>query len=99
MTDSDPDASVDRATKECEQAFERIRQNCEQALTIFRQIKLEELSAEKYERAISQIHALREMVRILSSDFGNQLMVQAAKLRRPLSRQEASALLYDLGAV
>jgi hypothetical protein len=63
----------------------------------FRHIDLAGLSPEIGEQVHSQIHTLREMVRILSPDFEKKLMVETAKLRRGLSREEALRLLYGLG--
>jgi hypothetical protein len=87
---------LDRGEKELEQIFERTRRNCEDALAIVRHINLEELSPENREHICGKIHTLREMVRILSPDFEKKLMVETAKLRRGLSREEALRLLYGL---
>ena len=87
---------LDRAESEVEQIFERMRRHCERALAIFRDINLDELSPENREQVHRQIHTLREFVRILSPDFEKKLMVEAAKLGRDLSREEALCLLYGL---
>jgi aspartyl/asparaginyl-tRNA synthetase len=87
---------LDRAESEVEQIFERMRRHCERALAILRDINLDELSPENREQVHRQIHALREFVRILSPDFEKKLMVEAAKLGRDLSREEALRLLYGL---
>jgi hypothetical protein len=87
---------LDRAKSEVEQIFERMRRHCEGALAIFRHINLGELSPEDREQAHHQIHTLREIVRILSSEFEEKLMVETAKLGRDLSRDEAQTLLYGL---
>ena len=65
---------LDRGEKELEQIFERMRRNCEDALAILRHINLEELSTENREHVYSQIHTLREMVRIFSPDFEKKLI-------------------------
>ena len=59
-------------------------------------MNLEELSPQDREYICGQIHTRREMARILSPDFEKKLMVEAAKLGRDLSREEALRLLYGL---
>jgi hypothetical protein len=78
---------LERATKECERIFERMRQNCEQALEIIRDMDLDDLSPESREQLDGQIHTLREMVRILSPDFEKKLMVERELCR---SRRQGS---------
>ena len=95
MSDSDRN-TVERARKELEQVFERMRRNCESALEIMRGIEVDDLSPESREQLCGQIHTLREMVRILSPDFEKKLMVETDKLGRGLSPDEARCLLYGL---
>jgi hypothetical protein len=83
---------LDRSQKELEQTFERMVRNCEDALAILRHINLDELSPENREQVHDRIHTLREMVRIFSPDFEKKMMVQTAKLRRALSRDEVLSL-------
>jgi hypothetical protein len=86
----------DGAENELEEIFKRMRRNCEEARAIFRHIDLDKLSPKKREQVSSQIHTLREMVRILRPEFGKKLTVETAKLRRALSRDEVLSLLYGL---
>ena len=87
---------LERATKECEQIFDRMRRNCEAALEIIRDIELDDLSPESREQLYDRIHTLREMVRILSPDFQKKLMAEAEKLDRRLSPDEVRCPLYGI---
>jgi hypothetical protein len=73
-----------------------MRRNCERALAILWNINLDELCPEDREQAHHQMHTLSEIVRIPSPEFEKQLMVETAKLRRDLTREEALGLLYGL---
>ena len=87
---------VERANKELEQIFERIRRNCESALEILQNIELDGLSPEIREQLYDRTHTFREMVRILRPDFEERLMVETEKLGRGLSREDVVGLLYGL---
>ena len=65
-------------------------------MKFIRGIELDDLSPESREQIYCQIHTLREIVRILSSDFEKKLLVATAKSGRALSREEVIALLYGL---
>ena len=87
---------LDRIENELDQILDRTRRNYQDALEIIRELELEDLSPESREQLYSQIHAFREMVRILSPDFQKKLMVETAKLRRALSPTEVVRLLYGV---
>ena len=73
-----------------------MRLNCEVALEIIRGIDLHGLNPASRERLYSQIHTLREIVRILSPEFEKKLMVATAMSGRDLSPEEVLSLLYGL---
>jgi len=81
---------------ELEQIFERMRLNCELALEIIRRFDLDRLSHASRERLYSQIHTLREIVRILSPEFEKKLILATAVAGRDLSPEEVLTLLYGL---
>jgi hypothetical protein len=87
---------LDRIENELDQILDRTRRNYQDALEIIRDIELDDLSPESRERLYGQIHALREMVRILSPEFQKKLMVETAKLRRGLSPTEVLRLVYGV---
>ena len=57
------------------------------ALEIIGDIELNDLSPEIREQLYDQIHTLREIVRLLSPDFEEKVIVETAKLGRALSRE------------
>ena len=85
-----------RGNNDVEQILDRMRRNCEHALEIIRDTDPDDLSAESREQLYGQIHTLREIVRLLSPDFEQTVIVKTAKLGRALSRQEVLGLLYGL---
>jgi hypothetical protein len=85
-----------RGNNELEQILGRMRWNCEHALQVIRDTDPEDLSAESREQLYGQIHTLREIVRLLSPDFEQKVIVKTAKLGRALSREEVLGLLYGL---
>ncbi|PWT84184.1 MAG: hypothetical protein C5B58_05115 [Acidobacteria bacterium] len=87
---------LSRGNKELEQVFERMRLNCEVALELIRGIDLHRLNPASRERMYSQIHTIREIVRILSPEFEKKLMVATAMSGRDLSPEEVLSLLYGL---
>jgi hypothetical protein len=87
---------LDRIENELDQILDRTRRSYQDALEIIRDLKPDDLSPEKHEQLNGQIHALREMVRILSPDFQKKLMAETAKLRRALSPAEVVRLLYGV---
>jgi hypothetical protein len=87
---------VERARKELEQIFERMRRNCEAGLEIFQDIDLDGLRPESREQLYGQIHTFREIVRILSPDFEKKLTVKTEKVGRGLSPDEVRCLLYGI---
>lgn len=84
---------------ELEQILERMRLNCELALEIIRRLDLDRLTPASRERLHSQIHTLREIVRILSPEFEKKLIVATAVAGRDLSPEEVLSLLYGLDAL
>jgi hypothetical protein len=89
----------ERIENELDQILDRTRRNYQDALEIIRDIEVDDLSPESREQLYGQIHAFREMVRILSPDFQKKLMVETAKLRRALSPGEVLRLLYRVDEV
>lgn len=87
---------LDRIENELDQILDRTRRNYQDALEIIRDIEPNDLSPERREQLYGQIHALREMVRILRPDFQQKLMVETAKLRRALSPTEVVRVLYGV---
>ena len=88
--------TLSRGDCELEQTFERMRLNCELALEIIRRLDLNRLNPASRERLYSQIHTLREIVRILSPDFEKKLMAALAVSGRDLSPEEILSLFYGL---
>jgi hypothetical protein len=88
--------NLSRGDSELEQTFERMRLNCELALEIIRRLDLNRLNPASRERLYSQIHTLREIVRILSPEFEKKLIVATAVSSRDLSQEEVLSLLYGL---
>jgi hypothetical protein len=85
-----------RANTELEQLYERMSRNCNVALEIIQGMEMQDLSPESREQLYSRVHTLREIVRILSSDFEEKLLVATARSGRALSRDEVILLLYGL---
>jgi hypothetical protein len=90
---------LSRANNELGQVFERTKLNCELALEIIRRLDLEHLNPASRERLYSQIHTLREIVRILSPEFEKQLMVATAMAGRDLTPEEVLNLFYGLDEI
>jgi hypothetical protein len=88
--------TLSRGNNELEQTFERMKLNCELALEIIRRFDLDHLNPASRERLYSQIHTLREIVRILSPEFEKKLMVALAVSGRDLSPEEVLSLFYGL---
>jgi hypothetical protein len=88
--------NLSRGDSELEQTFERMRLNCELALEIIRRLDLNRLNPASRERLYSQIHTLREIVRILSPEFEKKLILATAASGRDLSHEEVLSLLYGL---
>lgn len=87
---------LSRGNNELEQILGRMRRNCEHALEVIRDSDPDDLSPESREQLYGQIHTLREIVRLLSPDFEQTVIVKTAKLGRALSREEVLGLLYGL---
>jgi hypothetical protein len=88
--------TLSRGNNEVEQTFERMKLNCELALEIIRRLDLDHLNPVSGERLYSQIHTLREIVRILSPEFEKKLIVATAVSGRDLSPEEVLSLFYGL---
>ena len=87
---------LSRANNELEQILDRMRRNCEAALEILRDIEMDGLSPQSREQLYDRVHTLREMVRILSPDFEEKLMVETERLGRGLSPHEIRCVLYGI---
>ena len=85
-----------RDKNEVEQILDRMRRNCEAALEVIQDADPDDLSPESREQLYGQTHTLREIVRLLSPDFEQKVIVKTAKLGRALSRDEVLDLLYGL---